>query len=146
MTTSASSSWALGRSYLRGWTASHRHRSARQSRRKHDHRRTMDRTLHPPACRFAQSTAAGVGGGCTPPLAGACGKAGSMIAPVYFTVRLPDGKEYAVASIRFNKDGSVRKIETFGIPGERFSMPYTLFGEELDKVTLITYTRANDGQ
>ena len=107
----------------------------------------MDRTLHPPPGRFAQSTAAGVGGGCTPPLAGAFGKAGSMIAPVYFTVRLPDGTEHKVATIAFKKDGRVARIDTFGIGGDALRNGwYTIEGDDLDKVTLITYTRANDEQ
>lgn len=68
-----------------------------------------------------------------------------MILPVYFTVRLPDGSEHRVATIHFKKDGSVRRIDTFGIGGDPLRNGwYTIEGDELDLVTLITYKRTKD--
>ncbi len=65
-----------------------------------------------------------------------------MIAPVYFAVRLPDGSEHKVATISFKKDGRVARIDTFGIGGDALRNGwYTIEGDELEQVTLITYTR-----
>jgi len=65
-----------------------------------------------------------------------------MQAPVYFTVRLPDGTEHKVATISFKKDGRVARIDTFGIDGDALRNGwYTIEGDELELVTLITYTR-----
>jgi len=69
-----------------------------------------------------------------------------MIAPVYFTVRLPDGTEHGVSSIQFKKDGRVARIDTFGIDGDPLRNGwYTIEGDDLELVTLITYTRSEDG-
>jgi hypothetical protein len=69
-----------------------------------------------------------------------------MIAPVYFTVRMPDGSEHGVATIGFKKDGSVARIDTFRTGAGTLKDPwYTIEGDELEMVTLITYTRTNDG-
>ena len=66
-----------------------------------------------------------------------------MIAPVYFAVRLPDGTEHRVATIAFKKDGSVARIDTFKTgDGTRNDPWYTFEGDELERVQLITYTRA----
>jgi hypothetical protein len=68
-----------------------------------------------------------------------------MQAPVYFTVRLPDGTEHHVATIAFKKDGRVARIDTFGINGDALRNGwYTIEGDELELVTLITYTRTNN--
>jgi len=64
-----------------------------------------------------------------------------MKAPVSFTVRLPDGSEHKVNAIRFKKDGTVSRIDTFGIGGDALRNGwYTIEGDDLEKVTLITYT------
>jgi hypothetical protein len=63
-----------------------------------------------------------------------------MIAPVYFTVRLPDGSEHRVATISFKKDGRVARIDTFRTGEGTLKDPwYTIEGDELELVTLITY-------
>lgn len=68
-----------------------------------------------------------------------------MIAPVSFAIRLPDGTEHRVATIGFEKDGSIRRIDTFGIDGDALKNGwYTIEGDELEMVTLITYTRPNN--
>ena len=68
-----------------------------------------------------------------------------MIAPVYFSIRLPDGTEHRVATIQFRKDGSVGRIDTFRTGDGTLKDPYyTIEGDELELVTLITYTRSND--
>ncbi len=66
-----------------------------------------------------------------------------MIAPVYFSVRLPDDSEHRVAVISFKKDGGVARIDTFRTGDGTLSDPYyTIEGDELELVTLIAYTRA----
>lgn len=64
-----------------------------------------------------------------------------MLAPVYFTVRLPDDTEHGVAVISFKKDGTVARIDTFRTGPTLKDPYYTIEGDELELVTLITYTR-----
>jgi hypothetical protein len=70
-----------------------------------------------------------------------------MITPVYFAIRLLDGTEHRVATISFKKDGSVARIDTFRTGAGTLKDPYyTIEGDELEMVTLITYTRAGNGE
>lgn len=65
-----------------------------------------------------------------------------MKAPCQFTVRLPDGSEHKVSTIRFKKNGDVARIDTFGIDGDALRNGwYTIEGDELEKVSLLMYTR-----
>ena len=63
-----------------------------------------------------------------------------MRLPVRFTVRLPDGTEHGISSIVFKKDGTVARIDTFRIGAGTLKDPwYTIEGDELEHITLITY-------
>jgi hypothetical protein len=63
-----------------------------------------------------------------------------MKLPVRFTVRLPDGSEHGISAISFKKDGTVARIDTFRTGDGTLKDPYyTIEGDELELVTLITY-------
>lgn len=64
-----------------------------------------------------------------------------MKTPVRFAVRLPDGAEYPISVLRMKRDGTVTRIDTCAIDGSDVlkSGWYTIEGEELEMVTLITY-------
>jgi hypothetical protein len=60
--------------------------------------------------------------------------------PDRHTVRLPDGSEHGIAAITFKKDGTIARIDTFRTGAGTLKDPYyTIEGDELDQVTLITY-------
>lgn len=62
-----------------------------------------------------------------------------MKLPDRYTVRLPDGTEHGIAAISFKKDGAVARIDTFRTGPTLKDPYYTIEGDELDQVTLITY-------
>lgn len=64
-----------------------------------------------------------------------------MKLPVRFVVRLPDGQEYPVACLRMRRDGTVTRIDTAAIDGSDplRSGWYTIEGDELEQVTLLTF-------
>lgn len=68
-----------------------------------------------------------------------------MKLPVRFTVRLPDGSEHDISSINMKRDGTVARIDTVAIDGKDplRSGWYTIEGDELEQVTLITYYPPN---
>lgn len=64
-----------------------------------------------------------------------------MKLPVRFMVRLPDGTEYTVNALRMKPDGTVTRIDTHAIDGSNplKSGWYTIEGDELEQVTLLTF-------
>lgn len=60
----------------------------------------------------------------------------TMKVPFKLTVMLPDGQEYPVASLYFDKQGDVTRITTFNIDGKAFGPWYNIEGDELAQVTL----------
>lgn len=63
-----------------------------------------------------------------------------MRAPFRLSVRLPDGHEYPVSSITFNRAGDVTRITTFIVDGRTLGMWYDIQGDDLELVTLIVFT------
>jgi glycerate kinase len=65
-----------------------------------------------------------------------------MQLPVRFAVRLPDGSEHTVSSLIMKRDGTVVRIDTHSEDGKAFGPFYTIEGDDLGKVTLITYHKS----
>ena len=65
-----------------------------------------------------------------------------MKLPCRFAIRLPDGSEYTVHVLYMGPDGIVTRIDTHAIDGENplKSGWYTIEGDELELVELLTYT------
>ncbi len=68
-----------------------------------------------------------------------------MKLPCRFTVRVPNGSEHTVAVLHMRADGTVIRIDTHAIDGDPLRNGwYTIAGDDLEKVTLITYTPAKE--
>ena len=65
-----------------------------------------------------------------------------MKLPCRFAVRLPDGSEHTVAVVHMKPDGTVLRIDTHAIEPRNplRSGWYTIEGDDLELVSLITYT------
>ncbi len=67
-----------------------------------------------------------------------------MKLPVRFAVRLPDGSEHGISALSFKRDGTVARIDTLRTGEGTLKDPYyTIEGDELELVTLITYYPPN---